>query len=220
MIQPIFTYLWKELLVPLLPPKQAGKEDSRTINGEKRADAVKLWSENLEYYQSKGELAECGPNIGALESSLRGANLHKLIVGEDDRSCSVEAQAIPISGMGLLSMSTLYVEYLNKLVTSNILCWAELMIIEKSLVAKKAAIFMFSELSHVSRERGQIPRRPTEGQKIEGMGEAALHEGSFEIPFANIKSEGILSYQQVPKLWRLLFSFKNEYDEGVQCSGG
>lgn len=67
--------------------------------------------------------------------------------------------------MGLLSMSTLYVEHLNKLVTSNILCWVGLMNIEKRLVAKKAAIFMFSDLSHVSRDQGQIPEDRPRGKK-------------------------------------------------------
>jgi len=89
--------LREELLVPLLAAEQTGEQDPRPVHCEQCPDGVEFGREDLEHHQSKRELANCGAEIGSLESALNGPDFSQLIRGEHHRLGSVSAELISVT---------------------------------------------------------------------------------------------------------------------------
>ena len=56
--------------------------------------AVELAGKNLEHDQCEAELAEAGPDVGALEGALGGADFDEFLGGEDHTPGSVETETV------------------------------------------------------------------------------------------------------------------------------
>ena len=63
-MQTVLSYFGKELLVALLPAKQANEEDSGAVDGEEGADAVKFWRVVISGVSTDGGLTMGGLNGG------------------------------------------------------------------------------------------------------------------------------------------------------------
>jgi hypothetical protein len=101
-VQPVLSHLGEELSVALLPPEQTRAEHPRPVHGEERADAVELRREDLEDDQRKGELAEGGADVGALERALCRPDLDELVGAQDDGSRPVQTEVVPVCCMSAL----------------------------------------------------------------------------------------------------------------------
>jgi hypothetical protein len=86
----------------LLPPQNAREQDARPVHGEQGADRVEFGREDLEHDQGKGELADGGAHVGALEGALRCPNLNQLGSRQDHRAGAVQTQVVPVGGMAAL----------------------------------------------------------------------------------------------------------------------
>lgn len=86
----------------MLAAEQTSEEDAGAVDCEQSTNGVEFGGEDLEHDEGKGELADCGADIGALESSLCCANLDQLIAGEDDGAGAVQMQTVSVCGVTAL----------------------------------------------------------------------------------------------------------------------
>jgi hypothetical protein len=95
-MQPILSNLAEELFVALLPSEQTRTQNPGPVHGEQRTDTVEFTGEDLENYQSEGELRECRADVGSFKGALCCTNLDEFVRGEDDGAGAVEAEGVVI----------------------------------------------------------------------------------------------------------------------------
>lgn len=81
----------KELPIPLVATVKTDHQDSRTVDGEKRANTVEFLGEDPQNDQRKGELRESGAHVGSFEGSLRCPYFDYLVLGQFDCAGTVHA---------------------------------------------------------------------------------------------------------------------------------
>lgn len=121
LIQAVLTDLREELLIALLPSKPAGKEDTRSVDGEESADGVELGREDLKDDEGERELAQCCTDVGSFEGSLRCSDFHELVVSQNYGSGAMHSQVVIVRGIVLGFISSFQYRISFELHTSNIL---------------------------------------------------------------------------------------------------
>lgn len=80
----------------LLPPEQTSEEDTNSVDCKQSTNRIELGGEDLEHYQCKRELADCGANIGALKGALCCPDLNQLIARQHHGARAMQVQTVSV----------------------------------------------------------------------------------------------------------------------------